>query len=206
MLALAADHVILDPELFHAACAAGREAAAAGHIVTFGIRPTAPKTSYGYIRRGRPARRSTALHAVAAFVEKPDAATAARYVAEGYLWNSGNFMFRADDAAGRTRPLRAGHGARPVEAAVARRDRPISASCGSTREAFARAPQKSIDYAVMERTDRAAVVEGRFRWSDIGSWDAVFDVSRSATRPAMRCAARRSPSTRRTASCMPRTG
>ena len=95
VLALAADHVILDLDAFHAACAAGLEAAQAGRIVTFGIKPTEPKTSYGYIRRGRRAGPKD-VYAVEAFVEKPDAATAARYVSEGYLWNSGNFLFRAD--------------------------------------------------------------------------------------------------------------
>ena len=95
VLALAADHVILDLEEFRATCLAGLKAAEAGRIVTFGITPSAPKTSYGYIRRGKPDG-SDGVFAVDAFVEKPDAETAARYVAEGYLWNSGNFLFRAD--------------------------------------------------------------------------------------------------------------
>src|SRR4029077_17707603 len=95
VLALAADHVILDVEEFRATCLAGLKAAVAGHIVTFGITPTTPKTSYGYIRRGKPVG-SDQVYAVEAFVEKPNAETAAHYVAEGYLWNSGNFLFRAD--------------------------------------------------------------------------------------------------------------
>src|SRR3954464_12431977 len=95
VLALAADHVILDVEEFQATCAAGLKGAEAGRIVTFGITPTAPKTGYGYIRRGKPTA-AGGVDAVDAFVEKPDAETAARYVAEGYLWNSGNFLFRAD--------------------------------------------------------------------------------------------------------------
>src|SRR5262249_21596643 len=99
VLAIAADHVILDTDLFHAACRAGRGAALQGHIVTFGMRPTAPKTSYGYVRRGD-ALDIAGVHRVAAFVEKPDAATAARYVEQGYLWNSGNFLFRADTLLG----------------------------------------------------------------------------------------------------------
>src|SRR5215467_6829689 len=95
VLTLAADHVIFDLELFRAACISGRDAAGEGRIVTFGIRPSAPKTGYGYIRPGA-ALGHDGVHAVAAFVEKPDEPTAARYVAEGYLWNSGNFLFRAD--------------------------------------------------------------------------------------------------------------
>src|SRR5205085_1799098 len=95
VLALAADHVILDDDLFSAACRAGREAALAGHIVTFGILPTEPRTSYGYICPGA-ALGIDGVRKVEAFVEKPDAPTAAEYLAQGYLWNSGNFLFRAD--------------------------------------------------------------------------------------------------------------
>ena len=174
VLALAADHVILDVEEFRATCLAGLKAAEAGRIVTFGITPTAPKTSYGYIHRGKP-NGPDGVFAVEAFVEKPDATTAARYVAEGYLWNSGNFLFRADVLLGelaRFEPAMA----EAAEAAVAG----ASDDLGFIRlepTAFAGAPQKSIDYAVMEKTDRAAVVAGNFRWSDIGSWDAIFDIA-----------------------------
>jgi mannose-1-phosphate guanylyltransferase / mannose-6-phosphate isomerase len=174
VLTLAADHVVLDPELFRSACLAGRDAARDGHIVTFGIRPTGPKTGYGYIRPGAPLGQA-GVHAVAAFVEKPDAATAARYVADGYLWNSGNFLFRADvllEELARFAPAVA----QAADAAVAQ----AKCDLGFVRldaEAFARAPQTSIDYALMERTDRAAVVEGRFRWSDIGNWAAIFDIA-----------------------------
>ena len=174
VLALAADHVILDVDLFHTACLAGREAAAAGHIVTFGIHPIGPRTSYGYIRRGEPLQ-TPGIHKVDKFEEKPNAAKATGYVSDGYLWNSGNFLFRADTLLSdltRFEPSMR----EAVEAAVAAATKDL----GFVRldaAAFARAPQKSIDYAVMEKTDRAAVVEGRFRWSDIGSWDAVFDVT-----------------------------
>jgi mannose-1-phosphate guanylyltransferase/mannose-6-phosphate isomerase len=177
VMTLAADHVIRDLDLFRAACLAGREAAAAGHIVTFGIHPTEPRTSYGYIRPGE-ALAPDGVHAVAAFREKPDAPTAAGYVKAGYLWNSGNFLFRADVLLAEIRRFEPEMGA-AVEAAVAA----ASDDLGFLRldhDAFARAPQKSIDYAVMEKTDRAAVVEGRFRWSDIGSWDAVFAIAERA--------------------------
>jgi mannose-1-phosphate guanylyltransferase/mannose-6-phosphate isomerase len=174
VLALAADHVILDVEEFRAACLTGLKAAEAGRIVTFGITPSAPKTSYGYIRRGKPSG-PDGVYAVEAFVEKPNAETAGRYVAEGYLWNSGNFLFRADvllAELARYEPAMA----TAVEAAVAGANHDL----GFVRlapDAFAGAPQKSIDYAVMEKTDRAAVVAGNFRWSDIGSWDAIFDIA-----------------------------
>jgi mannose-1-phosphate guanylyltransferase/mannose-6-phosphate isomerase len=174
VLALAADHIILDGLQFRATCLAGREGADAGRIVTFGIKPTEPKTSYGYILPGEVIGK-TGVHAVKSFIEKPDAATAARYVKDGYLWNSGNFLFRADvllSELARLEPAMA----EAIEAAVAK----ASTDLGFLRldpDAFARAPQKSIDYAVMEKTKRAAVVAGDFRWSDIGSWDALFDIT-----------------------------
>jgi mannose-1-phosphate guanylyltransferase/mannose-6-phosphate isomerase len=173
VLALAADHIILDAEAFRETCAAGCAAAQAGSIVTFGIKPTEPKTSYGYILPGS-AIGETGVQRVARFVEKPDVSTAARYLLEGYLWNSGNFLFRADVLLGelaRFEPEMAS----AVGAAVTKATNDL----GFLRldpESFARAPQKSIDYAVMERTERAAVVAGDFRWSDIGSWDALFDI------------------------------
>jgi mannose-1-phosphate guanylyltransferase/mannose-6-phosphate isomerase len=174
VLALAADHIILDPEAFRATCLAGREAAEAGSIVTFGIKPTEPKTSYGYILPGTPVGKS-GVRKVEKFVEKPDAATAARYVMEGYLWNSGNFLFRADVLLSELQRLEPAM-AEAVEAAAENATNDLN-FLRLDPEAFGRAPQKSIDYAVMERTDRAAVVEGNFRWSDIGSWDALFDIT-----------------------------
>jgi len=174
VLALAADHIIVDPDIFRDACLAGREAAQAGHIVTFGIKPTEPKTSYGYILPGDPLD-VPGTYKVRTFVEKPDLPTATRYVSEGYLWNSGNFLFRADvllAELARLQPEMVG----AVEEAV----REATDDLGFLRlgeKAFARAPQVSIDYAVMEKTDRAAVVEGGFRWSDIGSWDALLDIA-----------------------------
>lgn len=174
VLALAADHIILDVEAFRATCRAGREAAEAGHIVTFGIKPSEPKTSYGYILPGEPIGKN-GVHKVKSFVEKPDAATAARYLRDGYLWNSGNFLFRADVLLAEIANFE------PDIAKAA-----TAAVKGATTDldflrlepgAFAQAPQKSIDYAVMEKTTRAAVVTGDFRWSDIGSWDALFDIT-----------------------------
>ena len=173
VLALAADHIILDAPQFRATCLAGRAGADAGRIVTFGIKPSEPKTSFGYILPGQAI--AGAVRAVERFVEKPDAATAARYVKDGYLWNSGNFLFRADVLLAELVRLEP----EMAEAVVASVDK-ATTDLGFLRldpEAFARAPQKSIDYAVMEKTDRAAVVEGAFRWSDIGSWEALFDIA-----------------------------
>jgi mannose-1-phosphate guanylyltransferase / mannose-6-phosphate isomerase len=174
VLALAADHIVPDNDAFRATCAVGRVAAEAGRIVTFGIKPTEPKTSYGYILPGE-AIGGDGVYAVKSFVEKPDAETAARYVRDGYLWNSGNFLFRADVLLSELKRLEPDMFA-AIETAVAK----AGTDLGFLRlqsEAFARAPQKSIDYAVMEKTDRAAIVRGNFRWSDIGSWDALFDIT-----------------------------
>jgi mannose-1-phosphate guanylyltransferase/mannose-6-phosphate isomerase len=173
VLILAADHVILDPEGFRATCRCAAPVASAGQIVTFGIRPTFAATNYGYIRPGARLGGSDAF-AVEAFIEKPDAATAGQYVADGYLWNSGNFMFRPDvmlTEITRFEPAIM----QATQAAVnnAERDLDFLRLCPAS---FASAPKKSIDYAVMERTTLAAVIPAEFQWSDVGSWDAVWRV------------------------------
>jgi mannose-1-phosphate guanylyltransferase/mannose-6-phosphate isomerase len=175
LIALAADQVILDEDDFHNACLAARNAAEDGFIVTFGIMPTEPRTSYGYILPGAAIGASGLVSKVERFVEKPDAATSARYVTEGYLWNSGNFLFRADTLLSELALFEPGI-VTAAESAVAN----ITTDLGFLRldsEHFVHAPQKSIDYALMEKTNRAAVVSAAFRWSDIGSWDALFDVA-----------------------------
>lgn len=174
VLALAADHIVLDEALFLDACRAGAQAAAEGQIVTFGITPTEPSTAYGYIRPGKESG-AGGSRPVDAFVEKPDLATATRYLAEGYLWNSGNFFFPARvlvEEATRFVPEMVEAVREAVETAIE--------DLGFIKldaRAFAAAPTKSIDYAVMEHTRRAAVVEGRFRWSDVGSWDALHELA-----------------------------
>jgi mannose-1-phosphate guanylyltransferase / mannose-6-phosphate isomerase len=154
-------------------CRQAAVVAADGHIVTFGIRPDYPATNYGYIRPGRMLNGGAAL-IVDAFVEKPDAAAAATYVAEKYLWNSGNFLFRARvmlDEIERFEPAMA----EAAKAAVAGLTRDLD-FLRLAAEPFGRAPKKAIDYAVMERTKLAAVVPADIGWSDIGSWNAVWEV------------------------------
>ena len=173
VLILAADHVVLDVPAFRAAVAAGVEAARAGKIVTFGIVPDSPATGYGYIEAGSEAIGDA--RSVARFVEKPDRETALRYVADGYLWNSGNFLF--DPAT-----VVAEYGVRDpgsvasVKAAIdlAKTDLGVPVL---DEESFVSAQKISFDYAVMEHTQRAAVVAGSFGWSDIGGWDALWAVS-----------------------------
>lgn len=169
VVALAADHVVTDPLAFAASCAAARDAAAE-HIVTFGVRPGRAATEYGYICPGEPL--GPAAFRVQKFVEKPDAAAAAKYVAEGYLWNSGNFMFRASVFLEEYRRFEP-ESAEAVAAA--------GASAGSDLgfvtldpAAFSRATARSVDYSVMEKTSRAAVVPVSFGWSDVGSWQALW--------------------------------
>ena len=172
VLVLAADHIIRKPKEFLAACRDAAAAAASGRIVTFGVRPSAPATNYGYIRPGAKLNGAAAL-AVEAFVEKPDAKTAARYVADDYLWNSGNFLFRADAMLGEITHFEPAI-AEAARAAVADMTQDLD-FLRLAEEPFRRAPRKSIDYAVMERTKLAAVVEADMGWSDVGSWDAVWD-------------------------------
>jgi mannose-1-phosphate guanylyltransferase/mannose-6-phosphate isomerase len=173
MLMLAADHHVGQPEAFRDAARVAAGAARQGLIVTFGVRPTGPATGFGYIRPGRPA--GPGVFQVAAFVEKPDLETARRYVAEGYLWNSGNFAFQAATLLGELRRFeptvvegaRAAFADAVVEPGLVRLD----------AEGFARAASISIDYAVMERTDKSVVVPAAFDWSDLGAWDAIWGAS-----------------------------
>src|SRR3954452_21470374 len=178
VLVLAADHVVRNPGEFLNVCRSAATAAADGRIVTFGITPSAPATSYGYIRPGGKLNRGAAL-AVEAFVEKPDVATAARYMADKYLWNSGNFMFRADVMLDEITRFEPGM-AEAARAAVTEMTQDLD-FLRLAPEPFGRAPRKSIDYAVMERTKLAAVVQADMGWCDVGSWDAVWDNLEHAT-------------------------
>ena len=173
VLVLAADHVVRNPEEFRQACRHAADAAAAGRIVTFGIEPTYPATNYGYIRPGAQLN-GASVRAVDAFVEKPDATTAAAYVADRYLWNSGNFLFHAATMLGEIERLEPDMAA-AAKAAVKALTRDLD-FLRLAAEPFANAPKKSIDYAVMERTKLAAVVPADLGWSDIGSWSTVWEV------------------------------
>jgi mannose-1-phosphate guanylyltransferase/mannose-6-phosphate isomerase len=174
VVALAADHVIDDAAAFAAACAGAAAAVAAGRIVTFGVRPTRPATEYGYIRAGVPL--GADLFEVERFVEKPDAATAQQYLSEGYLWNSGNFLFGAELLLAEYRRFEPDSAA-AIEQAVERAGRDLG-FVTLDAPAFGRAVAKSIDYAVMERTSRIAVMPVSYGWSDVGSWHAVWELSK----------------------------
>jgi mannose-1-phosphate guanylyltransferase/mannose-6-phosphate isomerase len=175
ILVLAADHVVRDPHRFVDAVRTARAAAMNGRIVSFGIKPDRPATSYGYIRPGAALGDAAPARAIDAFVEKPDALTARRYVADGYLWNSGNFLFRAEVFLGEYaefEPKSAEAIARAVQAATIDLGfRVLDAG------AFSAAERKSVDYAIMERTTRGAVVPADYGWSDVGGWGAVWSLS-----------------------------
>lgn len=179
VLLVAADHLISDADEFRRCCLAAAAAAEHGLIVTLGLRPTFPATGYGYILPGDALPTGTA-HRVARFVEKPDTVTAERYIAENYLWNSGNLVFRAADMQRELQRLQPEmlEAARAAVAAGTRTGERLVLQ----GDAFQKAPSQPIDTAVMERTDKAAVVPAGFGWSDLGTWPAVAELSgRDAT-------------------------
>ncbi len=180
LLVMPSDHVVLDVARFQAAVERGAALARDGYIVAFGIPATAPQTGYGYIRAGAPVKSVRDAHFVDAFVEKPDAALAERYVQSGdYLWNAGLFAVRASvwiDAIGSFRKEILASCERAY-----RQGRRDGAFLRVDAAAFAESPSDSIDYAVMERlSDRSsceAVVVGLDAgWSDVGAWDALWQI------------------------------
>ena len=174
VLVLPADHLIEDEAAFRDAVATALRLGDGQWLVAFGIRPDYAETGYGYILRGDALDEGG--YTIGRFVEKPDLATAQRYLAEGgYAWNSGMFLFKAQrylDELGQFAPAilaaaRAAYAAASWDLDFLRVD----------SDAFAASPGESIDYAVMEKTDRAAVVPVSCGWSDIGSWSSLWSVA-----------------------------
>ena len=171
MLVCPSDHHIGDVAAFRRAAAAAAELARNGSLVCISVTPSEPDTRFGYVRRGEPL--GTGSFRVAEFVEKPDEETAARYVASGlYGWNAGIFAFRAGDYLRELRTFR------PVLADAvtqsAGRGQLVGSRFFPDASSFAQIEPESLDYAVMENTDRAAVVETEMQWCDVGSWEALF--------------------------------
>ncbi|MFC5698578.1 mannose-1-phosphate guanylyltransferase/mannose-6-phosphate isomerase [Pseudomonas sp. GCM10022186] len=175
LLVLPSDHVLENPEAFQRALALAADAAEQGELVLFGVPATRPETGYGYIRHEPDPRLPEGVSRVARFVEKPDEETARQYLASGdYLWNSGMFLFRAS---------------RYLEE-LRKHDSDIHETCRQALErsshqddhidideaTFACCPENSIDYAVMEKTERACVVPLDAGWSDVGCWSSIWDV------------------------------
>ncbi|MBS27641.1 MAG: mannose-1-phosphate guanylyltransferase/mannose-6-phosphate isomerase [Alphaproteobacteria bacterium] len=175
MLVLPSDHVVQDVQAFREAAYIAAEAAQSGMLVTFGITPRAPETGFGYIAAGETIEGADGTRRVDDFVEKPDLATAQGFVAGGnHFWNSGMFVFRADTLVSEIDRLT------PDTSTACR-----AALAGGSADldffrmdagAFGTAPATSIDYAVMEKTDRAAVVPVDMGWSDVGSWRALWEI------------------------------
>lgn len=175
LLVLPSDHEIRDVPAFQTAVHTAATAARAGALVTFGITPDSPHTGYGYIRRGAPLADVPGCFEVARFVEKPKLERAQAFFEAGdHVWNSGMFVFRADS----------------LLAEVERLQPDILAACGAAvagaskdltfvrldADAFARSPSISIDNAVMEPTDKAAMVAANIGWSDVGSWGSLWEI------------------------------
>jgi mannose-1-phosphate guanylyltransferase/mannose-6-phosphate isomerase len=175
ILAMPVDHWVQDHAAFRAVVSSGLAAARRGRFVLFGVRPTAPETRFGYIRMADSAASVSPVRDVAGFVEKPDLVTAERLLeSDEHLWNSGIFLL----------PARAFLDELDLHAPE------VLAACrasleGATRDldflrlepsAFERCPSTSIDYAIMEKTARAVVVEASFDWSDVGSWSALWSM------------------------------
>ncbi|MFP6559974.1 mannose-1-phosphate guanylyltransferase/mannose-6-phosphate isomerase [Paraburkholderia sp. B3] len=177
LLILPSDHVILEETVFAKLAGTARDIAAHGNLVTFGIEPTKPHTGYGYIRCGEALPGSDCAWHVDAFTEKPDTATAERFLANGgHYWNSGMFMVKASvylDELARFEPTVLEQVRKSMDAA--KRDDDF---IRLDPQAFQASPNISIDYAVMERTTNAVMVAARgLNWSDIGSWAALAEIS-----------------------------
>jgi len=175
ILLLPSDHTIADEKAFQKAASIAAQASADDYLVTFGVKPDRAETGYGYIHRGSPLKGHSGCFAVEEFVEKPDSATAARYLATGvYDWNSGMFLFSA----------------KAFLAELERLEPEIVNACSASinaaetdldfvrisEQAFSNCPSKSIDYAVMEHTDHAAMIPVNIGWNDVGSWGALWDI------------------------------
>ena len=174
LLVLPADHVISNLDAFHEAVVQAKELAAQGFLVTFGIVPTEPETGYGYIKRDTLQHGSA--FGVAAFVEKPDTETAKDYLQSGdYYWNSGMFAFKVNIFLSELEKFnpemlaccKQALNAAKVDLDFVRLDKEIFSTC----------PADSIDYAVMEKTDKAVVIPLDAGWNDVGSWSALWDVT-----------------------------
>ncbi len=172
---LAADHVFKEGAKFVQLCAQAAVAAEAGEIVTFGVTPDHPATGYGYIHPAEPLAVDPEVRRVERFVEKPNEERAKAFIENGYLWNSGNFVFRADVMLEELRTFEPEIAA-AASAAVALAKEDLGFVI-LDKEAFAKAPKTSIDYAVMERTHLAAVLAADVGWSDVGQWSTVWRLS-----------------------------
>ena len=173
MMVMPSDHVITDEPAFHAATKSLLPTVEDGWLATYGINPSGPETGYGYIQMGSQIK--VGVHEVKRFVEKPDAARAADMIATGdHIWNGGIFLFRADaylDAMSTFAP--------EMDIAVRNAMSKLERSSNLVYpqyDSFAACPADSIDYAIMENATKVAVAPVSMGWSDVGSWDALYDI------------------------------
>jgi mannose-1-phosphate guanylyltransferase/mannose-6-phosphate isomerase len=177
MIVLSADHAIRNVEAFRTCIAAAAKAAAQDYLVTLGIKPNRPETGFGYIKAGQPCREAgvDGVCRVERFVEKPDLTTAQGYLASGqYYWNSGMFVWKVRTFLKEIeRHMPSLHeGLEQVRKSIG-----SGTETEAVRSMFARLQSVSIDYGIMEKTDRAAVVPADIGWSDVGSWTALEEVT-----------------------------
>lgn len=175
LLVMPSDHIVQDASAFQKAIAVGAESAEKGQLVTFGIVAQHPETGYGYIRREKGKHSDTTVFPVAEFVEKPDLDTAKSYIESGeYYWNSGIFMFQAEaliDEVTRHSPTILQHCQQAMEKTTQDLD-----FIRLDNAAFSTCPSNSIDYAVMEKTDKSVVAPLNAGWNDIGAWSALLEL------------------------------
>jgi mannose-1-phosphate guanylyltransferase / mannose-6-phosphate isomerase len=175
MLVLPSDHIITEARAFREGVGRAQAIAAKGYLTTFGIAPKTPETGYGYIKLGKEISEKESSYGVAKFVEKPDEATALGYLEKGgYLWNSGMFCFPAELFLGELARFRPEMAALAEQATLSRREDEDFLRLDAA--AFSRITSDSIDYAVMEHTDKAAVVTLDCGWTDAGSFEALWEM------------------------------
>jgi len=175
MLILAADHVIQNKEMFHQVVESGYRVARQGQLITFGIVPDKAETGYGYIKRKEIFQQDENTYRVEQFVEKPDLATAQNYLDSGeYYWNSGMFMFQAASILDELKHLSFDI-YESVKTAVEKGASDLD-FCRLETTAFTASPSDSIDYAVMEKTDKAVVLPLDADWNDVGAWSALWEM------------------------------
>lgn len=176
MVVLSSDHVIENKDVFQKAVLDAVKEAEKGSLVTFGIVPTCPHTGYGYIKAGKAESDAQVSYPIEAFIEKPDLETAKKYLAEGsYSWNSGMFVFKAKtflDELAAMEPEMAELSRKAFENAAVDPD-----FIRINHEAFEKIKGNSIDYAVMERTKKGRVIKLDAGWNDVGSWQALWEIS-----------------------------
>ncbi|MBI3419634.1 MAG: mannose-1-phosphate guanylyltransferase/mannose-6-phosphate isomerase [Proteobacteria bacterium] len=172
-LLMPTDHAVGDANAFATACVQAAEAALAGYLVTFGVKPTKPEVGYGYIK---PGAATGPAYKAEAFVEKPAAKTAAQYVKDGYLWNSGIFLFPAKQALKELTEY-VPDVVSAAKAALDKATRDLD-FVRLDKESFEKAPAISVDYALMERTKSAAVVPVNMAWSDVGSFQSLWEMGK----------------------------